>query len=154
MDCAVVAGAVKRTGFKKPTFKRRPSPRLAPIELPDNVRPMAASGSVERIQKRAVVKSNAIRSSARGEQCTVQIVGVCDCSTTTTVLAHLPSEIAHSKSTDMCAVYACHACHDAIDRRVTNAEFELCRWFYLLRALVRTNTRLLERGLITVTGHN
>ena len=63
--------------------------------------------------------SQQIRDSARGETCTLQIVGICCGQPDTTVLAHLPDE-SHGmakKSDDISACYACASCHDAADSR-------------------------------------
>ena len=39
-----------------------------------------------------MIKSKALRDSANGQSCTLNIVGVCDYSPETVVLAHLPDE--------------------------------------------------------------
>lgn len=100
------------------------------------------------------MKSNALRESARGEACTVQIAGVCNWLWETTVLAHLPDESngMGKKADDISACYACSACHDAIDRRVRSWELETDREWYLRRAMVRTWRRWVELGLITIKG--
>src|SRR3990167_9253871 len=69
----------------------------------------------------AGVRSNAIRMSAKGEECTFQIPGVCNGNPETTVLCHLPDEshgMGH-KADDISAAYGCAACHDAIDSRIS-----------------------------------
>ena len=66
------------------------------------------------------VRSKALREGARGQCCKVQLPGVCEGGTETTVLAHLPSA-PHGmalKGDDLIAVEACAACHDAIDGRI------------------------------------
>jgi len=85
-----------------------------------------------------------------GEECTFNIAGVCNNRTDTTVLCHLPSEIATTKSTDLSSGYGCSSCHSVIDSRgsISNEDYE----FYARRAQVRTLTRFLEKGLITVAG--
>lgn len=90
------------------------------------------------------MKSKAIRNSARGEDCTLRIAGVCQNRTDTTVLCHVQTEggkMGGKEDDDSSAVYACAACHDAMDRRVRCHEFEENRWFYIARALVRTRRR-------------
>ncbi|MCE3025749.1 nuclease domain-containing protein [Salinicola sp. DM10] len=105
--------------------------------------------------KRTRIESPAIRNAARGEQCTLQIVGVCASRTDTTVLAHLPDE-SHGlsrKSDDLSGCYACAACHDVIDGRVAwpLGEKEHREW-YLRRAQTRTWRRLVELGVISIKG--
>jgi len=62
------------------------------------------------------MKTTKIRQSARMQECTVRIPGVCNHNPETTVLAHLGSGTA-KRGDDTNAVYACSDCHDAIDRR-------------------------------------
>lgn len=95
--------------------------------------------------------SNRLRDSAEGEQCTLQIAGVCNHRTDTTVLCHLPDE-SHGmarKSDDICAVFGCAACHDAIDGRAGSLSTE-DRLFYMRRAMVRTWRRWIALGLVRV----
>jgi len=113
------------------------------------------------MQKHKPIRSKAIRNSARGEQCTLQIAGICNVDPATTVLAHLPDE-SHGmgqKGSDLNAVYACSRCHDAIDRRSNwHPEGEsmegaaAIREWYMRRAMVRTWKRLVEKGIMEVKG--
>lgn len=95
-----------------------------------------------------------IRNSAHGEECTLQILGVCNYDPATTVLAHLPDE-SHglSKSDDLSGCYACSACHDVIDGRTDwpTEEAGLREW-YFRRAQTRTWRRLTEKGVISIKG--
>jgi len=105
------------------------------------------------------IRSKALRESARGEACTLQIVGICNHDRTTTVLAHLPSD-SHGmakKSDDISAAYSCSSCHDAVDRRRQACwneddvcEFENHREWYMRRAMYRTIKRAIELGIITI----
>lgn len=98
------------------------------------------------------MKSNAIRQSAKGEQCTLNIAGVCNYNPETVVLCHFPSEehgIA-KKSDDMCAGYGCSDCHDAIDNRTNGGLTDGEREFYMRRSMVRTHKRLIEKGIISI----
>lgn len=98
--------------------------------------------------------SKHIRESARGEACTLNIAGVCNYNNETTVLAHLPDESngMGTKSTDLSACHACSACHSLIDSpgdiRLTSEERE----WYMRRAMVRTWSRLVEKGIVTIKG--
>jgi len=101
------------------------------------------------------VRSNAIRMSAKGEECTFQIPGVCNGNPETTVLCHLPDEshgMGH-KADDISAAYGCMSCHDAIDRRISNAGWDSdnSEW-YMRRAQTRTLRRLIEKGIVKVAG--
>lgn len=102
-----------------------------------------------------VIRSERMRRSARGEECTFQIPGVCNGNPETTVLCHLPDE-SHGmamKSDDLSAAYGCSSCHDAIDRRVSNAgwDSENSEW-YMRRAQTRTLRRMVEIGVLIVAG--
>lgn len=104
------------------------------------------------------MKSKAIRQSAEGEDCTLNIVGVCNYNPKTTVLAHLPDESKGMgrKSDDISACYACSDCHDVIDGRdmkkltalVESGDLE----WYMRRAMVRTWRRLVDKGFIIIKG--
>lgn len=102
--------------------------------------------------KQKAIRSQKLRDSARGQDCTLQIAGVCENQIDTTVLAHLPDE-SHGvsrKSDDISACFACEYCHDVIDRRVM---FPLCeedREFYMRRAITRTMRRWIEMGLVVI----
>jgi hypothetical protein len=95
-----------------------------------------------------------LRESARGEDCTLNIAGVCTYNVDTTVLAHLRFAGfggIGKKPDDLCGVFACHRCHDTLDARAESLSRE--DWlFYALRGLARTHMRMAERGLIKVQG--
>ena len=96
------------------------------------------------------VRSNKIRKSARGQECTVRIQGVCNFNPETTVLAHVGKDRGMSlKCDDSFAVYACSDCHDWIDGRGMVMD-EGTRAVYLLAALERTQSLLIEQGLLEV----
>jgi hypothetical protein len=61
-----------------------------------------------------------LRQKARGRDCVVRIPLVCNRDPATTVLAHLKRGgwCGTVKPPDLCAVWACSACHDVIDGRV------------------------------------
>lgn len=98
------------------------------------------------------MKSNKLRQSAKGEDCTLNIAGVCNYNPETTVLAHLPDETKGTgkKSDDISSCFACSDCHDVIDGR-RSYRFERGDLnFYLRRAMVRTWRKWIERGIIIV----
>ncbi|MET3654066.1 nuclease domain-containing protein [Dyella japonica] len=95
-----------------------------------------------------------LRKSAKGEDCTLNVAGVCNYDPSTTVLCHLPiieSAGMGQKATDLCACYGCNACHDWIDNRNGTNPYDE-RLFYAARGLVRTQRRMIEKGLIVVKG--
>jgi hypothetical protein len=99
------------------------------------------------IPKSPSLRSKKLRNSARGQDCTMQVVGVCNFNSETTVLAHLDSENKGTayKSSDLFAVYACSDCHSWLDQHKGNKEDRL---FYSLRALDRTHRIMTNTGLI------
>lgn len=103
---------------------------------------------------RVAIKSNKIRQSARGEECTLQIAGVCNHDPATTVLCHIGFNDGTAKRrrpNERNAVYGCSACHDVIDGRqwadLGAADNGLWKWWYIARALVRTAERRDELGV-------
>lgn len=98
-----------------------------------------------------MIRATKITKAARGEQCTLQIVGTCCHDPATVVFAHLPSEhngIA-TKSSDLCGCFACVKCHDMIDGRTKpTEEFGDYRDWYLLRAYRRTMERLWQLEIL------
>lgn len=104
------------------------------------------------IPKNKPIRSKKLRDSARGEQCTLRIPGVCCGDPETVVLCHLPygGRGMGTKCPDTHAAYGCHACHDAIDGRdgylvLPEERLECC-----LRGLAETQQRMVEKGLIEV----
>lgn len=104
--------------------------------------------------KRSLPKSSPIRASARNEQCTLQIPGVCNRDPATTVWAH--SNCAeHGKAVgmkfdDRFGAYACYACHMVYDRQhprpagMTKEDVD-ARFF---AGMVRSRSILEMKGLI------
>ncbi|RUR26823.1 DUF1364 domain-containing protein [Vreelandella andesensis] len=103
------------------------------------------------------IESKHVRQAAKGEHCTLQIVGACSGGTETTVLAHLPDE-SHGmsrKADDLSAAFCCSACHDVLDGRRRWPESEDradVKQFYMRRAQTRTLRRLVELGVVTIKG--
>lgn len=92
--------------------------------------------------------SRAVQHSAHDAPCSLRLEG-CLPGNDTVVLAHLrvPGSVGVGrKSHDLTAVYACAHCHDVIDRRAAG-DFGAGD---LLRALIETQTALLEQGLIRI----
>lgn len=95
------------------------------------------------------IVSSKLRASAKGQNCTIQIPGICNHDPETTVLAHAPSEVkgAATKSHDFHACFACHACHETLDQhRVEKWE----EYFYWLRGIQRTQAYWQAKGMLIV----
>jgi hypothetical protein len=115
---------------------------------------VAMSGPVRSIPKTPDRKSQAIRDSARGEECRIRLVGVCNCNPETTVWCHLPiSEAGRGgalKGLDELGCYGCSACHDVVDGRAPRPP-GMTRESVLLDFLfgmARSFVRLKQKGLV------
>lgn len=100
------------------------------------------------------MKQNKFTKSARGQSCTLQIMGVCNHDPETVVLCHIPDESGTGKmggkSSDWCAVFGCSACHQAIDNIADKAWATVPqdRLWYIHRALKRTWRKWIEMEVI------
>ena len=96
------------------------------------------------------MKSKKIRDSARGEQCTMQVFGICNNNPDTTVYAHInfTGATMGGKSPDYMGCYACSDCHDFMDGRANYNHPEREHLdFYKGRALALTVGKLIEKGI-------
>jgi len=99
--------------------------------------------------KRPVIRSNKVRESARDEACTLNGPN-CNYDSQTTVFCHLNEQFAGKgigiKADDI-GFYGCSNCHSDYDGgRLED------KYFYVLRAVVRTLQRLVEKQIITIKG--
>ena len=102
-----------------------------------------------------MIRSNAIRRSAQGKPCTLNIAHVCNYNHETTVFSHfrLPGMAGGSlKPSDVLGAYACSACHDVIDGRKKSKLSEEDKYFYMMRGLVRTHESMYADGIIKFYG--
>lgn len=99
------------------------------------------------------VRSQRYREAAKGQPCTLNIMGACSYDPATTVLAHLPGEHngTGTKVCDLNAVDACSACHGVIDgvNPWPGDEGEHKEW-YLRRALHRTVLNRVMQGVLVI----
>jgi hypothetical protein len=97
-----------------------------------------------------------ITESARGEMCSIRLPKACLFHPETVVWAHASGSAAGKgigmKCHDLLGAYACHVCHDIVDRRrpapvgMTREEIELAFW----EGHARSVLRLIEKGLIAM----
>ncbi|CAK1923863.1 DUF1364 domain-containing protein [Vibrio crassostreae] len=90
------------------------------------------------------VESTKIRNSAKGQDCTLRLVGVCNFNSETTILAHVGYGGGWAtKCGDNMAVYACSDCHSEIDRK-GRGEYADDK----LRAVEETQQVLIDKDLL------
>ena len=105
-----------------------------------------------------MIRSNSIRQSAKGELCTMQVVGVCNNNPETTVFAHfrwIGGCGTGIKPSDLQGGFACSECNrwtDSPTPKERDAEYESDRNFYAARSIARTIERLYEKGIISIRG--
>ena len=93
---------------------------------------------------KTAIKSKKITDSAKGEACSLRTSFLCQ-DDDTVVFCHLNTIYRGTaeKSPDLFGVYACSACHSELDNsRVSGTD--------QLRALVETQMKLYQKGLIEV----
>jgi hypothetical protein len=97
-----------------------------------------------------MIRSKKYTQAAKGQQCKVNIAGVCNYQEETVVFAHFPDE-SHGmgiKADDICGADCCSSCHDVIDGRVQNGGYHGNEHFYLRRAQTRTIRDRIKRGIL------
>lgn len=88
---------------------------------------------------------------ARGRECQVRLVGICNGNPETTVLAHY--RLAGTcgmgiKPHDLLGAWACSSCHDEIDRRTRSIDADSAALAHL-EGVIRTQAILIREGVIT-----
>jgi hypothetical protein len=87
---------------------------------------------------------------ARGQRCTIRL-GCCNGNTDTTVAAHYRSVRLGAgmaiKPNDLIAAFACSACHDEVDRRTRNYDYQEVRFAHA-EGCLETMMVLLSMGKI------
>jgi Protein of unknown function (DUF1364) len=97
-------------------------------------------------------EATALRDFAKHKPCMARLLGICNWRWETTVLAHIRrAKVAGTgiKPPDLCAIFACSACHDEIDRRTRNHTLEAIDGA-LLDALVRQYAWYAEHQILVV----
>lgn len=134
------AGELKR---KTPLRSTKPMQRARSTKVPAARKPMKSKGP----------RMTPIRRSARDEECTIILPGVCNRRTDTTVLCHdnrLKSGKGMGlKAPDTEAAYGCSCCHDVLDGRRPRPEWLTADMVLALFDLgvERTHQRLKEKGI-------
>ena len=109
--------------------------------------------STKRMKSRGP-KMTPIRKAARGQECTLQLLGVCNGDSSTVVLCH-SNRLADGKgmglkAPDTAACFGCSACHDVLDGRVPRpswmTKYDVDAAFDF--AVLRTRETLRARGLM------
>lgn len=98
------------------------------------------------------MKQTKITKSARDEDCSLRIPGVCNFDPATTVFCHAPcvDKGIGYKSPDWWGAYGCNKCHDAMDGRNWKAIPDTYRDEAWLRGIYETQKKLIAKGLIKV----
>lgn len=153
---------MKRTAFKrqaKPFKSAEPMPGPMPVvTVMERPRARMAALLCEEVPspspKTPGRVDNRIRQSARGEDCTVRIPGVCKAHPDFTIWSHAPLGAAGKgrgiKALDLCGAYCCTACDAVIDGQEPlppgySREQAMLDWFHgHMRSLVRAR----QKGLV------
>jgi hypothetical protein len=96
------------------------------------------------------MKQTEITRSAKGENCTIRLGGVCTHDNETTVYAHISGvRFGHGVGIKTnFGAYACCACHDVLDNRVKhNFERDYLKLAHL-EGVIETMIKLKQKGLI------
>ncbi len=100
--------------------------------------------------KRQEYRNPAILKAAKGEACTLN-TELCNYNTETTVAGHLNESWAGkgmAQKADDIVIFTCSACHDVLDGRIQNEDFEQNKYWYVSRALYLTIRRLIDKGIL------
>ncbi len=109
------------------------------------------------LSKFTYIRSKKLRDSARGQECTMCIPGICNGDPSTTVWAHSNMGI-HGKgkgikATDWAGAFMCSDCHSRYDGRANGSRYskeEIRDMFWV--AMSRSWQILIDMGIIKVEG--
>lgn len=96
-----------------------------------------------------------LRDYAKGQECQIRLIGICNFNIETTVLAHwreIDVSGAGMKCDDFIAAHSCSSCHDAVDSRSCSDMERAKRDLALLYGVTRTQSLLIHRGVVLVGG--
>jgi len=92
-----------------------------------------------------------LRQSAKGQECTARIPGVCNFRPETTVLAHINGAGIGRKDNDLFGSFCCSDCHFYLDGGYVKNKVESTREqrdLWHLQAVIRTQRAWLAMGLV------
>lgn len=93
-----------------------------------------------------LARSKKIMQSARGEDCTARLIGVCNFNPETTVAAHVGRRRGMGvKAGDNMVIYACSSCHVEIDSHHKSKYAD-----DILRAIEETQEKLIDKGIMVI----
>ena len=100
-----------------------------------------------KFKKPTKIVSKKIRQSAKNENCTFRIPGVCNHNSETVVFCHAPSPSngMGTKSDDFWGAYGCSECHSYMD----NYRFGQVSTTWM-QAIFETQKKLIDKGLIEI----
>lgn len=101
-----------------------------------------------QIPKNKRLKSKKITDSAKNENCTLRISGVCNFNPETTVFAHINGAGMGIKAHDIHGCYACSNCHTWIDEHRNSCTYDADYDFF--KAMIETQSILIQKGLIKI----
>jgi hypothetical protein len=98
-------------------------------------------------------KQSKLTKSAKGQECQVRIVGICNFNPETTVLAHLDGGGMGAKRLDIHGAYACSDCHTWVDGGYTQGALKATKsdrdlWHH--EAMVRTQEIMVANGVLVI----
>lgn len=94
-----------------------------------------------------------LRRAAEGQDCQLRLPQVCNFDRTTVVLAHIRRGGVGGmgrKPHDLCGIFACSACHDALDQRSKHPYSKDEMDGYVLDALCRQLTYWVSTGHVAI----
>jgi len=104
-------------------------------------------------QKKKMIRSKKIKASARGEECTMEIEGVCSYNPETVVFAHCDDtrwgKGTAIKNDDWNGFYSCSQCHSVYDGHVKSEYSKEDLDWYFNKAFLQTFYLLHQKKLIT-----
>lgn len=136
------------------TLTRSPIARTSTLKRSGPLKRKTTIGRAKTLLKSTRPKMTPIRRAARGQECTLQILGVCNGQPETVVLCH-SNKLEHGKgmglkAPDTAACFGCSSCHDVLDGRAPRpAGMTLADVDALFRyAVQRTHAILRTKGLM------
>lgn len=97
-----------------------------------------------------MAKQTKITKSAKGEECTIRLPGICNFNPETVVLCHIGGAGMALKANDIHSAYGCSSCHSAIDGHVKCDISKEDLTLYHYDGMVRTQLILLGKGLLVI----